>query len=219
MYRYLTMDMNMLPVSTGGDWGGAALGAFGGALIGSWFGDGFGGYGRGGYAGGAPASTVATLSAIDTNAIMGGIESVRGSIGQTRDAVYQTANQTALGLCNLGYQGSQDTASVINALNQGFSGLNTAMVTSGYETRLAGRDIQSQIASCCCDTQKTIIAEGQATRALIDKYAYESLQTQLCDAKAKIAAMEANAFTAKNNQEQTAIILGHLAAANRPATL
>lgn len=201
--------MNLLPVDNGSI-GGSTLGAFGGALIGSWFGDGFGGgWGRNGNNG---AANVATLAAIDTNALMDGIEAVRGSVGQTRDAVYQTSNQTALGLCNLGYQGAQETASVISAMNQGFSGLNTTLVSNGYETQLASRDLAAQLAACCCDTQKTIMAEGQATRALIDKYAYESLQTKLCDSKAKIAQLEANAYTTASNQAQTQTLIQHMAA-------
>lgn len=56
---------------------------------------------------------------------------------------------------------------VTNNTNQGFAGLNTAIVTQGYDTRNAiqqnaiaamqsANAIQSQIASCCCDTREAI---------------------------------------------------------------
>lgn len=43
-----------------------------------------------------------------------------------------------------------------NSLNQGFAGLNTGMITQGYETRLGIQGLSSQIASCCCDLKEGI---------------------------------------------------------------
>lgn len=189
--------MNLLPVEGNNN---STLGAFGGALIGSWFGEGFG-PNRRGY-GAAAADTIA----------MDSLNEIRTSVNGVNTNVLTSANQIANGLCNLGYQGAQETASVITALNQGFGGLNTAIISQGYENRMATNDLASRMSDCCCETQRTIMAEGAATRALIDKYAYESLQTQLCDSEAKVAQLEANAFTTASNQAQTQVILQHLAA-------
>ena len=43
-----------------------------------------------------------------------------------------------------------------NTLNQGFAGLNTALVTQSYETRLGINGLSSQIANCCCDLREGI---------------------------------------------------------------
>lgn len=56
---------------------------------------------------------------------------------------------------------------ITNNTNQGFAGINSAIVSNGYETRNAiqqnaiaamqnTNSIQSQIAQCCCDTREAI---------------------------------------------------------------
>lgn len=49
-------------------------------------------------------------------------------------------------------------ANVQNTLCQGFSGVNTAITTNGYETRLGVQGLAAQLANCCCDL-KTQIAD------------------------------------------------------------
>ncbi len=48
------------------------------------------------------------------------------------------------------------TASVQQTLCQGFNGVNSAINTSGYETRNAINGVASQLADCCCKTQSAI---------------------------------------------------------------
>lgn len=48
------------------------------------------------------------------------------------------------------------TASVQQTLCQGFNGVNSAINTSGYETRNAINGVSSQLADCCCKTQSSI---------------------------------------------------------------
>lgn len=209
-------SMNLLPVNTDSGVGGPALGAFAGALFGSWFGDGFGGRGYG--AGAAPVA-----AAVDTSIVLDNLNTLQQSlngvglsvvngVNGVNTTVLQSANQIGNGLCELGFQNSQNTAQVVNAVTQGFSGLNTSIVSQGYESRLATQAASAQAAECCCEIKGAILADGQATRALIDRYAYENLQTQLCDAKAKISTLESNAFTTASNAQQTQVILAHLAA-------
>ena len=49
-------------------------------------------------------------------------------------------------------------AAIQQTLCQGFSGINQAIVTNGYETRLGVNNLIAQLASCCCDI-KTQIAD------------------------------------------------------------
>lgn len=44
----------------------------------------------------------------------------------------------------------------LNFINQGFAGLNTSIITNGYETRDAVRGVANQLASCCCDVERAI---------------------------------------------------------------
>ena len=48
------------------------------------------------------------------------------------------------------------TNALQNSLNQGFAGLNTGLITQGYETRLGINGLSSQLASCCCDIREGI---------------------------------------------------------------
>lgn len=204
-------SMNLLPVNTDSGFGSPAIGAFAGALFGSWFGDGWGGRGYG--AGAAPVT-----AAVDTGIVLDNLNNIQQSVNGVgmsvvngvngvNTTVLQSANATQQGLCSLGYQGAQETAQVVSALNQGFGGLNSVVQANGYEARLATQTLGSQMAECCCETQKTIMAEGQATRALIDRYAYENLQTQLCDAKAKISTLETQNYLQASQAAQTQQII------------
>lgn len=212
--------MSVLPVNAGGEGsaaGAGALGAFAGALFGSWFGD---GWGRGGY-GGAPAGATAAgqvSAAIDNGVVLDSLSAIQNQIANVganvvngvndvSRSVMASANATQMGLCDLGYRGAQETAQVVSALNTGFGGLNATVQNSGFESRMATQQLASQMAACCCDTQKTIMAEGAATRGLIDRYAYESLQNQLCDAKAKIGSLEAQNYLAASQSAQTQQII------------
>ncbi|MEG1651904.1 MAG: hypothetical protein RRZ38_00135 [Hafnia sp.] len=204
-------SMNLLPVNTDSGVGGPALGAFAGALFGSWFGDGFGGRGYG--AGAAPVA-----AAVDTGIVLDNLNTLQQSVNGVgmsvvngvngvNTTVLQSANQIGNGICEIGFQNAQNTAQVVNAVSQGFSGLNTAIVTQGYESRLATQAASAQAAECCCEIKGAILADGQATRALIDRYAYENLQTQLCDAKAKISTLETQNYLQASQAAQTQQII------------
>lgn len=71
------------------------------------------------------------------------------------------------GLCDGFYAMAQQFSSLQNAMNQGFAGLNTAIMSQSNATNVAmmqgfaGVDkmicaLQAQIADCCCDLQRSI---------------------------------------------------------------
>lgn len=47
-------------------------------------------------------------------------------------------------------------AAAQNTMTQGFAGLNTGMITQGYETRLGIQNLAAQMAQCCCDVRDGI---------------------------------------------------------------
>lgn len=208
-------SMNLMPVDTGsgfGTGGAAALGAF----VGSWFGNGGFGGGWGGRDGAA-----ATVVASDA-AVLGAINDLGLTVVQGQSQSNLVAAQGFAGLNNVVQTGdaavtaaiTQSSFQNLNALTQGFAGLNTAIVSSSNDTRFAIADLARQSAECCCEVKGTIMAEGAATRGLIQQQYINQLQTELCDAKSKIGSLESNAYLAASQAAQTnqiiQTVLAHL---------
>lgn len=119
----------------GGDWAWIIILAllFGwgrGFGFGGGFG-GFGGFGEGGFISGYDIGKLATTNDV--------------AVGFNNSAVLNSLNDLKLGQAGL-----QQT------LCQGFSGVNSAISTNGYETRLAVNGLSAQLASCCCDLGQAI---------------------------------------------------------------
>ena len=78
-------------------------------------------------------------------------------------------------------------ANVQNTLCQGFSGVNQAIVTNGYETRLGVQNLASQLANCCCDLRQQISDCCCTTQRGLDGVNYNmamntnSIQQTLCN--------------------------------------
>lgn len=69
------------------------------------------------------------------------------------DGVYSGICDSTFALNNSLAQGF---ASAQNTMTQGFAGLNTGMVTQGYENRIATQGVQNAVQSCCCDVREAI---------------------------------------------------------------
>ena len=78
-------------------------------------------------------------------------------------------------------------AATQQTLCQGFSGINQAISTNGYETRLGVQNLASQLASCCCDLRTAIADCCCTTQRGIDGINYNmaintnSIQQTLCN--------------------------------------
>ena len=78
-------------------------------------------------------------------------------------------------------------ANVQNTLCQGFAGVNTAITTNGYETRLGVQGLAAQLANCCCDLGKQISDCCCQTNANIKDVSYNiamgnnAIQQTLCN--------------------------------------
>lgn len=101
----------------------------------------------------------------------------------------QRFNGLEHGQCDLGYANAQLIAGVNqnlntgffgvqNALTQGFAGINTGLITQGYETRLATQDLSAQMESCCCD-EKQLIQQG-ITQGVMNTSAIQAQLQQCC---------------------------------------
>ena len=140
-------------------------------LIFGWGRNGFGGNGGfGGYQGGAVDGYVL---ATDFATLERKLDSVNSGIC---DATFSLNNTITNGFAN-----TQQT------LCQGFSGVNTALVQSGYETRLGINGLSSQLANCCCDIRQQISDCCCTTQRGIDAVNYNmamnvnGIQQTLCN--------------------------------------
>lgn len=176
-----------------GDALGAGLGAFVGATFGNmWGGNGWG-FGRNG----------AVAEGVSTTLLNDGINAIQNSINQVGANVSN-------GISSLGYQ-TLDLASRNGlATQQGFNQIGRDMCTSSSAIVSAVNGVGSQVAECCCATQRLVEREACATRELIQALNTQNVRDQLCDAKAKIATLESNAFTAGALNNAVATIIKHI---------
>lgn len=65
------------------------------------------------------------------------------------------------------------------ALNNSIGGVGTQVLEAKYDNALRIDNLGARMQECCCETQKAIHAEGEATRALIQQDKIEGLQAQV----------------------------------------
>lgn len=184
------MSDNVMPMCCNTGWGnglGAGVGGFLGAALGNggWGGGWGGGWNRGGFG---------YNTGLD-NAILDGVNGVANSVNNLNTANLQ-------GQCQIQAGGDRNAAQIINAQNQGFAGLNTAIIQNGYESRLATATAAQQQAQCCCDLKSLIREEGCATRALITQNENQNLRDRLCQRDNEILMLKLKA----DNAAQTAAV-------------
>lgn len=177
----------------GGLFGGWGNGGFG-------FGGGFGG-GRGyDYCCGTPATQADLANGFAQNTIQRGIDDI--ILGQAQAINYN----------NQGFSGLNAT------INAGFSGVDNAICTLGYQNQAGFNALSTQLAQCCCDTRAAIAdvkyanerntcdiirANQDNTRAILDFLTTEkisALQAENSGLKAQIS-----------NDRQSAYIIDALA--------
>lgn len=140
---------------------------FGGRGFGGW-GGGFGGCGCGGFGGFGNTGAFADLAVADATNIA---ELKAGS------------NFTAQGV-----NGLRNSLADLNVnLCTQFANLNNSVTTAAYQNQLGQRDLQAQIADCCCKTQSGIAASTNAITQQLAQMNYNSAMLG-CEIKQAIAA-------------------------------
>lgn len=76
-------------------------------------------------------------------------------------------------------------SSAQNTMTQGFAGLNTALVTQGYESRIATHGVSDAVKDCCCQTQQNI-KDTQYAIATTGAGIQNQLQQCCCDVQRQI---------------------------------
>lgn len=181
-----------------------------GGLFGGWGNGGFGfGGGRGGFGYpcfDAPATQADLAAGFNNSAVLSSLNDIK--LGQAQAINYN----------NQGFSGLNAT------INAGFSGVDNAICTLGYQNQAGFNALSTQIAQCCCDTRAAIadvkyanerntcdiIRAGQDnTRAILDYLTGEkiaSLQAENSGLKAQIS-----------NDRQSAYLLNELKPCPIPA--
>ena len=165
----------------GGDWAWIIILA----LLFGWGnnGNGFGGFGGGnGFVGGYDVGKLATTNDV--------------AVGFAQNATLSSLNDLKLG-----------QAGIQQTLCQGFSGVNSAISTNGYETRLAVNGLSSQLANCCCDLRAgqadlryTMAQDTCAITTAINNAARDIVDNQNANYRAIHDELVANKIEAKNER-------------------
>ena len=139
---------------------------------------------------------------VNSNIASGNFTTLSSINGLGRDVTTQ-ANQNALQQLNSFNQ-------LNTAIFQGLNSLAMQNVTATNQIISQGTALAAQMAACCCETQKQILSDGNATRQLINDLNVQNLTAQLNDAKNSISnSNQTNALIAAM-AAQTNTIISHL---------
>lgn len=136
------------------------------------FGWGRNGYGFGGFGGGSGVADNYVLST-DFATIERKLDTISNGICDSTFALNNTMTN--------GFAATQQT------LCQGFSGINQAINTNGYETRLGINGLTAELANCCCDLKQQISDCCCQTQRSLDGINYNmamntnNIQQTLCN--------------------------------------
>ena len=141
---------------------------------------GFGRNGFGGGFGGGSGVGENYVLATDFATIERKLDSVNSGLCDGFYAMAQQFSNTNQNIFN-------GNAALQQTLCQGFNGVNQAIVTNGYETRLGVNNLASQLAACCCDIRTQIADCCCTTQRGLDGINYNmaintnALQQTLCN--------------------------------------
>lgn len=114
------------------------------------------------------------------------------NIAEIKAGLNYTA-QTQVGQTNL-------LGQIKDSMFAGFANVTNAVTTSAYQNQLGQRDLQAQIADCCCKTQSSIAASTNALTQQICQLNYNQAM-QTCELKQAIAAEGAATRQLMQDQE------------------
>lgn len=89
------------------------------------------------------------------------------------------------------------------------------VLQSRYDAALQAQALQAQLAQCCCDIKETVLAENQATRALIQGNTIQDLRDKLAERDRDLSAANFQI----SQVAQTSNIINTLQPVPRPAYL
>ena len=184
----------MMGMGAGMGFGGMGWGGYGG-MIGEWipllFLAGIFGWGNNGFGGGGRGdyATQADLAA-----------------GFNNSAVLNKLNDITLGQASAINYNNQGFAGLNTAILEGFHGVDTAICNLGYQQQTGFNGLTRQIADCCCDTRSAIKDVGIG----IERTGW-NISKQISDCCCDVEKMNLqNRFDAQNNTNSTLLAIDKL---------
>ena len=126
--------------------------------------------------------------------------------GFNNSAVLNKLNDITIGQANAINYNNQGFAGLNTAILQGFHGVDTAICNLGYNTQTGFNGLTRQIADCCCDTRAAIkdVSTG------IERTGW-NLSKQISDCCCDVEKMNLqNRFDAQNNTNSTLLAIDKL---------
>lgn len=209
------MDMPTV-LDTNNGFGGMGAGFIGGLVLGSiWNGNGFG---FGGNRGGAVADvglanaiehvsdqvnqgTISQLQSASQNQL-----ATMGASANVASAIQSTARDTQASINAVNISSLQNTQQISNAL----CNVNQNITNQGYESRLLGQSLASQLASQHAELSRQIFEENCKDRELTREIATQALRDKLAEEQAKNASLEAQINLTNQLTAQTAYLVSQL---------
>ena len=184
----------MMGAGMGMGFGGMGWGGYGG-MIGEWipllFLAGIFGWGNNGFGGGGRGdyATQADLAA-----------------GFNNSAVLNKLNDITLGQANAINYNNQGFAGLNTAIMQGFHGVDNAVCNLGYNVQTGFNGVSRQIADCCCDIRGAI--KDNTTQGVMNTNAIQQQISACCCDVEKMNLQ--NRFDAQNNTNSTLMAIDKL---------
>ena len=97
-------------------------------------------------------------------------QNVSNTACQTQRDVLESRYTTQLGMQQLGAQSQQCCCETQKEILQ-----------NRYDAALMAQNMQAQLAQCCCDIKETVLADGQATRQLMQENTIQGLRDKIAD--------------------------------------
>lgn len=136
--------------------------------------------------------------------IFGTNQNVSNTACQTQRDVLENRYANQLGLQNLGTQ-----VQVGNCATQ------KEVLQNRYDASLMSQNVQAQLAQCCCDIKESILADGNATRQMLQDNTIQALRDKLAERDRDIQS----AYSQISQAAQTRTIIDSIRPTPTPAYL
>ncbi len=131
-------------------------------------------------------------------------QNVSNTACQTQRDVLENRYANQLGMQNLGTQ-----VQVGNCATQ------KEVLQNRYDASLMSQNVQAQLAQCCCDIKESILADGNATRQMLQDNTIQALRDKLADRDRDIQS----AYSQISQAAQTRTIIDSIRPTPTPAYL
>lgn len=108
-------------------------------------------------------------------------EFVKRDIFNTNQNVSNTACQTQRDILENRYTNQLGLQNLGSQIQVGNCNTQKEVLQNRYDAALMAQNMQAQMAQCCCDIKESILADGQATRQLMQENTIQGLRDKLAD--------------------------------------